>query len=162
MRLDASEVVEERLEKQSMVNWDRSLLGKTFSRSVERITREMLLDFADLMGTTNPIYVDPQAARAQGYRDIIALPTFIMVRGAIPLVPPELDFHGMGINAGYECTFYETIYPEDTLTFSTCLIDLYEKTGRSGTMRFVVRQTTVTNQHDKTVAVMRNPFILDW
>ncbi len=145
-----------------MVNWDRKILGQEFSRQVERMTREMLLDFAALMGTTNPIYRDPQAARAQGYRDIIALPAFVMVRGAVPLVPAELDFHGMGINAGYECTFFEVIYPDDTLTFSTCLVDMYEKTGRSGVMRFVVRQTTVTNHHGNTIAVMRNPFILDW
>ncbi|MGQ4810077.1 hypothetical protein NKDENANG_03523 [Candidatus Entotheonellaceae bacterium PAL068K] len=145
-----------------MTNWDRSLLGKEFARTEEYVTRQMLLDYATLMGTTNPVYTDPQAARAQGYGDIIALPTFIMVRGAWPLTPPEMEFAGMGINAGYDCTFYDVIYPGDTLTYSTCLADLYEKTGRSGTMRFVVRETTVTNQHGITVALMRNPFILDW
>jgi hypothetical protein len=29
-------------------------------------------------------------------------------------------------------------------------------------MRFVVRETAVTNQHWETVAVLRNPFILGW
>jgi hypothetical protein len=29
-------------------------------------------------------------------------------------------------------------------------------------MRFVVRETTVTNQYGATVAVLRNPFILGW
>jgi hypothetical protein len=29
-------------------------------------------------------------------------------------------------------------------------------------MRFVVRETTITNQHGETVAVMRNSFILAW
>ena len=145
-----------------MVNWDRSVLGKEFSRIEQYVTRKMLRDFADMMGTTNPIYRDPRAAQAQGYRDIIALSTFITVRGAQPLVPPALEFDGMGINAGYECSFYGVIYPGDTLTYSTCLADFYEKTGRSGTMRFVVRETTVTNQHGESVAVMRNSFILDW
>ncbi len=145
-----------------MVNWDRQLLGKEFARSEEHITREQLLDFADLMGVRNPIYTDPEAARAQGYRDIIALPAFFTVRGAQPLTPPEMDFPGMGINAGYECVFSDVIYPGDTLVLSTCLVDLYEKTGRSGTMRFIVRQTTVTNQLGKEVAVIRNSFILDW
>ena len=133
-----------------MVNWDRKILGQEFSHQVEHITRETLLDFAALMETTNPIYLDPQAARAQGYDDIIALSTFVLVRGATPLVPPELDFHGMGINAGYDCRFDAVIYPDDILTFSTCLIDMYEKTGRSGIMRFVVRETTITNQHGKS------------
>jgi acyl dehydratase len=145
-----------------MVNWNRSVLGKEFARSEEQVTREMLLDYADMMGATNPIYLDTQAAQAQGYRDIIALPTFITLRGALPLTPPDMEFKGMGVNAGYECTFYGVIYPGDTLTYSTCLADLYEKTGRSGTLRFVVRETTIRNQHGDLIAVLRNPFILDW
>jgi acyl dehydratase len=151
-----------RVEKRQMVNGNREVLGKEFAHSEEHVTRAMLLDFADLMGVTNPIYTDPEAARARGYRDIIALPTYVTVRGAQPLTPPELPFEGMGINAGYECVFYGVIYPGDTLTYSTCLIDLYEKTGRSGTMQFIVRETTVTNQAGDTVAVVRNAFILDW
>ena len=145
-----------------MVNWDRSLLGKEFVRLEQHVTRDMLLDYAAMMGTTNPIYVDAHAARARGYRDIIALPTFITMQGAQPLTPPAMQFTGMGINAGYDCHFSEVIYPGDTLTYSTCLADLYEKTGRSGTMQFAVRETTVTNQHGVVVAVMRNPFILSW
>jgi acyl dehydratase len=73
-----------------------------------------------------------------------------------------MGFNGTGINAGYACTFYRVVYPGDTLIYSTCLVDMYEKTGRSGTMRFVVRETTVTNQHGEAVAVLRNPFILGW
>ena len=63
---------------------------------------------------------------------------------------------------GYQCIFYGVIYPGDVLTYSTCLVDLYEKTSRSGTMRFVVREATVTNQHGETFAVLCNPFILGW
>lgn len=144
------------------MKWDRSVLGKEFVRLEQYVTREMLLDYAHMLGVANPIYVEPQAAYAQGYRDIIALPTFITIRGAQPLTPPDMEFTGLGINAGYECIFFGVIYPGDTLTYSTCLSDLYEKTGRSGTMRFVVRETTVTNQHGDLVAVLRNSFILGW
>ena len=145
-----------------MVSWQRSMLGKEFARMEQFVTRDMLLEYADLMGTTNPIYLDPQAARARGYRDIIALPTFITAQGAQPLLPPEVDFAGMGINAGYECLFHSVIYPGDTLTYSTCLSAFYDKTGRSGTMRFVVRETTITNQNGEVVAVMHNTFVLGW
>jgi acyl dehydratase len=144
------------------MKWDRSVLGKEFVRLEQQVTREMLLDYAHMLGVTNPIYVDPQAACTQGYRDIIALPTFLTAQGAQPLTPPEMGFTGLGINAGYECLFYGVIYPGDTLTYSTCLSDLYEKTGRSGTMRFVIRETTVTNQYSTLVAVLRNSFILRW
>lgn len=145
-----------------MAESDRSVLGEEFDRFEQVVTRQMLLDYADLMGTVHPIYVDSEAAQAYGYRDIIAMPTFITTNSARPLMPPGINFQGMGINAGYECFFYGVIYPGDTLTYSTCLADLYEKTGRSGTMRFAVRETTVTNQHRDRVARVRNAFILRW
>ncbi len=145
-----------------MLRWDRSLLGKEFSRFKQHVTREVMLEYTDIIGVTDPVHRNAQAARARGYRDIIAPSTFVTWRGTQPIAPPEMGFNGTGINAGYECTFYEVIYPGDILTYSTCLVDIYEKTGRSGTMRFVVRETTVTNQHGATVAVLRNAFILGW
>jgi acyl dehydratase len=145
-----------------MLRWDRGLLGQEFSRYEQHVTREMVLEYADIIGVTDLVYRDTQAARVRGYRDIIAPPTFVAWRGAQPIVPPEIGFNGTGINAGYACTFSDVIYPGDTLIYSTCLVDMYEKTGRSGTMRFVVRETTVTNQHGIVVAVLRNAFILGW
>jgi len=145
-----------------MLRWDRSLLEQEFSREEQHVTRAMILEYADIIGATDPIHTDPQAARARGYRDIIAPPTFVTWRGAQPIVPSEMGFSGTGINAGYACTFHGVVFPGDTLIYSTCLVDMYEKTGRSGTMRFVVRETTVTNQHGAVLAVLRNPFILGW
>lgn len=145
-----------------MTEWDHRLVGKEFARCEQEVTRDMLLDYARLLGTVHPIYLDAEAARAHGYRDIIAMPTFVTANAARPLVPPHLGFQGMGINAGYECVFYGVVYPGDTLTYSTCIAEVYEKTGRSGKMRFVVRETTVSNQHGEKVALVRNPFILDW
>ena len=140
----------------------RKVIGKEFVRREQRVTRELLLEYADLMGTTHPIYLDPKAARARGFRDIVAMPTFLVAEASLPLVPPEIPFTGGGLNAGYDCAFYASVYPGDTLTYSTCIADLYEKTGRSGTMHFVIRETTVTNQHDNIVALIRNSFILRW
>jgi len=145
-----------------MLRWDRSLLGQEFSRYEQHVTRAMILEYADIIGARDRLYTDVPAARARGYRDIIAPPTFVTWHGAHPIAPPEMGFNGTGINAGYECTLYGVIYPGDTLIYSTCLVDMYEKTGRSGTMRFVVRETTVTNQHGEVVAVLRNAFILGW
>ena len=137
-------------------------MGRVYSRTEQRVTRQKLLDYAGNLGCTQPVHVDAAAARAQGYRDIIALPTFVTWHGAGPIAPPEMAIQGIGINAGYDCTFFGPVHPGDTLTYTTCLADLYEKTGRSGTMRFVVRETTVTNQDGQTVAVLRNSFILGW
>ena len=140
----------------------RQAIGKEFVRREQQVTREMLLEFARIMGATHPIHLDAAAARARGYRDIIAMPAFLLAEAALPIVPPEIPFTGGGINAGYDCAFYREVYPGDTLTYATCLADLYDKTGRSGTMQFAVRETTVSNQHGEIVARIRNPFILRW
>ena len=145
-----------------MINWDRGLVGKIFSRTEQHVTRQKLLDYASILGSRDPVHVDAAAARDQGCRNIVALPTFVTWHSAGPIAPREMAIQGIGINAGYDCTFYRPVYPDDTLTYTTRLADLYEKTGRSGTMRFVVRETTVTNQHDETVALLRNSFILGW
>ena len=145
-----------------MANWDRGLVGRVYSRTEQHVTRQTILNYASILGSTEPVHVDAEAARAQGYRDIIALPTFVTWHGAGPIAPPGMAVQGIGINAGYDCTFHSPVYPGDTLTYATRLADLYEKTGRSGTMRFVVRETTVTNQDGDTVAVLRNSFILGW
>ncbi len=145
-----------------MLRWDRTLLGQEVSRFEQHVTRAMILEYAAILGMRDPLHTDPQAAQARGYRDIIAPATFIIWRGTYPIVPPAMGFTGTGINAGYTCEFSHVVYPDDVLTYTTCLVDMYEKTGRSGTMPFVVRETHITNQHGETIAVVRNTFILGW
>ena len=43
------------------------------------VGREKIREFADAIGDPNPIYRDPAAARALGYPDVIAPPTFPVV-----------------------------------------------------------------------------------
>ena len=88
-----------------MLRWDRGLLGQEFSRYEQHVTREMILEYADIIGVTAPVHRDAQAARARGYKDIIAPSTFVTWRGAHPIAPPAMGFSGTGINAGYACTF---------------------------------------------------------
>src|SRR5687767_1944527 len=75
--------------RHDMLGWDRSLLGKEFSRFEQHVTRAMMLEYVDIIGAREPVYTDPHAARARGYRDVIALPTFVAWRGTQPIAPPE-------------------------------------------------------------------------
>lgn len=43
------------------------------------VGREKIREFADAVGDTNPVYRDRDAARAAGYDDVIAPPTFAIV-----------------------------------------------------------------------------------
>ena len=43
------------------------------------VGREHLRDFAQAVGATHPVHRDPEAARAAGYADVVATPTFAVV-----------------------------------------------------------------------------------
>jgi acyl dehydratase len=55
-------------------------LGRTFpaTRPYE-VSRVKIAEFADAIGDGSPLYRDPAAAQAAGYRDVIAPPTFPIV-----------------------------------------------------------------------------------
>lgn len=43
------------------------------------VGREKIREFADAVGATSPLHRDPEAARAAGYADVIAPPTFATI-----------------------------------------------------------------------------------
>jgi len=56
------------------------LIGKTYPTSAPYVVgREKVREFATAIGDANPAYHDLDAARALGYRDVIAPPTFAFV-----------------------------------------------------------------------------------
>ena len=78
---------------------DSSLAGRAYPASAPyEVGREKLRELAEALGDTTPAYVDLDAARALGFPDIIAPPTFpflVAWRGLAPLLDdPEL---GIGL-----------------------------------------------------------------
>lgn len=56
---------------------DRSYVGRTFPPTQPyQVGREKIREFATAIGADEPAYHDPEAARALGYPDVIAPPTF--------------------------------------------------------------------------------------
>ena len=66
---------------------------------------------------------------------------------------------GSGFDAGKDIELGVPVRPGDAITVSSTAHDLYEKTGRSGSMYFVVIRFTMTNQRGETVAVVDNRFM---
>jgi acyl dehydratase len=59
---------------------DQSFVGHTYPPTPPyEVGREKIREFADAIGDVNPAYRDPEAARALGYPDVIAPPTFGIV-----------------------------------------------------------------------------------
>ncbi len=101
---------------------------------------------------TDPRYVEPGPA-------LVAHPTYCTrFRGRKffpPDLPPEL-LSRMSFDAGKDVDLGVPIRPGDVLTIATAIHDVYEKTGRSGTMTFVVVRSVLTNQRGERVATIDN------
>ncbi|MFC0526504.1 MaoC family dehydratase N-terminal domain-containing protein [Phytohabitans kaempferiae] len=59
---------------------DKSFVGRTYPPTAPyQVGREKIREFAKAIGATDPLYLDPEAARAAGYTDVVAPPTFPVV-----------------------------------------------------------------------------------
>ncbi|CCH35193.1 MaoC family dehydratase N-terminal domain-containing protein [Actinosynnema sp. NPDC047251] len=59
---------------------DQSFIGRVYPPSPPyEVGREKIREFADAVGETSPVHRDPEAARAAGYPDVIAPPTFAVI-----------------------------------------------------------------------------------
>jgi acyl dehydratase len=59
---------------------DQSFVGRTYPPTGPyEVSRAKIREFAEAVGDLNPAYLDPEAAKALGYQDVIAPPTFPIV-----------------------------------------------------------------------------------
>jgi acyl dehydratase len=143
----------------SELQFDRSVLGAEVEVGQMEVTLDDIRAYCAAIGETNPLYVDEEAAARGPYGGIIAPPTFYTVIRVGQGPDPRLVFGGISLNAGQHCEFMEPIRPGDVITASTAVHDVYEKTGRSGRMVFVVRRTTYRNQRGEPVAVVDSSIV---
>ena len=130
------------------LEFDRSIIGSEFDRTgLPAVTREEILEYSAACGEAPLSGADSP--------DLIAPPTFVVrVRGK-RFMPPNMPFLGpSGFDAGKDIEFGTPIRVGDVLTAASTVHDIYEKTGRSGSMAFVVLRTVVTNQRGEQVAVI--------
>src|SRR3954465_8432728 len=66
-------------------------IGKTYPPSVYAVGREKVREYAVAVGEENPLHIDPEAARAAGYRDVVAPPMFCVVYCGVALGPAMFD-----------------------------------------------------------------------
>lgn len=143
-----------------MLEYDASWIGKEFDRYAYQVTKEEISAFAQALGETNPLYTDEEYAKTTPYGGIIAPPTFCVVFRSYARLPDlKLNYGKRSFDGGKECTFLAPIRPGDTITGVDRIAQVYEKTGRSGNMIFIVRESELRNQRGEKVAVVRQSLI---
>ena len=142
------------------IKYDRSLLGVSNSLGQFQVTAQMILDFAQSCGETNPVHSDEARARESEFGGLIAPPTFcnVFVNG-MSRPDIKLEYGDIGFFAGQAIESLAPIKPGDTLDTKTKLKEVYAKTGRSGKMVFAVWETSFTNQNGDIVGLVQESFV---
>jgi acyl dehydratase len=127
-------------------------VGKSYPPFDYEVGREKIREYARAVGETDQIYFDRDAARAAGFRDVVAPPMFAVVYSAGAVGPavldPEvgIDFMRM-VHGGQEFVWGEPVCAGDTITTEAVFKDYSEKDGR----KFYVFRSVSRNQDGREV-----------
>ncbi len=142
---------------------DKKFIGYQLKPSVLTVDRTRLQFFAKAIGEKNPVYVDPAAAKAAGYADVPAPPTFLFAAeldsGANDQLLADLDIPLAKLLHGEQSFSYlKPVCAGDTVTVQSTITDIYDKKG--GKLEFAVKDSKVTNQREELVAELRTVLVV--
>ena len=126
---------------------DARAVGKEYPPVTYEVCSEKIREYADAVGEGGDVHRDRDAAKAAGFRDVVAPPMFAVVYSSRALGPAVLDPE-VGINfaamvhGGQEFVWGEPVCAGDTITTSARVSDISEKDGRG----FYVFESASTNQ----------------
>jgi acyl dehydratase len=130
---------------------NEDLKGKTYPPFEYEVGREKIREYARAVGEENPVYFDPDAARAAGFRNVVAPPMFCVVYSAGAMGPavldPELAINlMMMVHGQQDFEWGEPVVAGDVITTEVEVKDMYEKDGKE----FYIWESRSKNQDGST------------
>jgi acyl dehydratase len=127
-------------------------VGKTYAPTVYAVGREKVKEYALAVGETNPLHLNPEAARAAGYRDVVAPPMFCVVYSSASIGPalfdPEVGINfAMMVHGGQEFVWGPLVVAGDEITTTVSVQSIEERAGNG----FFVFESRSVNQDGETV-----------
>ena len=122
-------------------------IGKEWPGTTYQAGREKIKEYANALGIDNPVHFDVEAARAAGFRDVVAPPMFAVVYSG-PALGPVLFDPDVGMNfaamvhGGQVFEWGESVCSGDEITTSSKCLSIEEKDGKG----FYVFETVSVNQ----------------
>jgi acyl dehydratase len=131
----------------------------------EEIGNSDVRRFCDVIGETNPIYMEDAAAQKYGYRRRVVPPMLVVQffrrvsddegENAAGVTWPGLELPESFTNtrnAGHKFEWLAPVYVGDRLVLQQRLTDMFVKIGRTGLpIIFLVRETEIRNQDGQVV-----------
>ncbi len=133
---------------------DTQSIGKTFSPRLYAVGREKIREYALAVGETDPLYLDPEAARHAGHADVVAPPMFAVVYSA-PAMGPAIFDPQVGMNfaqmvhGGQEFQWPRLVTAGDEITTTVTVKDISERDGRA----YYLFETVSDNQSGERVCL---------
>ena len=141
---------------------DKSAIGKATATHTMQVEKGHIRRFAQAIGDDNPLYYDEEYAKRSRYGGIIAPPTFPTVfgfEGERVLQGLEINFARL-LHGEQEYEYFKPIMAGDTISFSTKIIGVDQKEGKSGIMDIVKTEMTGYNQKDEKVFAARSVVVI--
>jgi N-terminal half of MaoC dehydratase len=128
----------------SVVERLRARIGMTGPPITATVEAGHLKRFADAIGDQNPRWLQE------------APPTFLVALAPTSMHLAEAEEYGKGwLNGGNRFEYVEPVKVGDRITATQRVADVYEKSGSSGSLLFIIFETEYVNQHGRTVARLR-------
>lgn len=111
------------------------------------VERGRLRFFARTIGLSDPVYLDVDAARAAGHRDLVVPPTFLGNSLELEMPEPLGWLAELGgdltttTHAQQGFRYHSLAFAGDSLIFRRRIIDVYTKKG--GSLEFVVKRSDI-------------------
>jgi acyl dehydratase len=141
---------------------DPSYVGRTYPPTAPyQVGREKIREFAAAIGATDPAYHDPEAARALGYPDVIAPPTFPVVI-TVAAGQRIIDDPGLGldysrvVHGDQRFVYRRPVVAGDELV---CTSEIEEITSRGG-HDFLTTRTEVTTADGEAVVTVWSKLVV--
>ncbi|MFI5492530.1 MaoC family dehydratase N-terminal domain-containing protein [Actinoplanes sp. NPDC051859] len=136
---------------------DPSFVGRSWPATQPYLVgREKIREFATAIGATDPLHHDPEVARAAGYPDVVAPPTFPVVitmasSGSQILTDPDLglDYRRV-VHGDQKFAYTRPVVAGDALV---CVNSVDEITSRGG-HDFMTTRTEVTTEAGEPVVTV--------
>ncbi|HEX5595666.1 MAG TPA: MaoC family dehydratase N-terminal domain-containing protein [Micromonosporaceae bacterium] len=112
-----------------------SFVGRSYPPTAPyQVGREKIREFATAVGATDPVHHDPEAARALGYADVVAPPTFpviiTMAAGQQVVEDPEIgvDFSRV-VHGDQRFAYTRPVVAGDELVCVTTIEEIFSRGG---------------------------------
>jgi acyl dehydratase len=144
---------------------NKGVVGREFPPYVVTVERGKVKEFARAIGDLNPCYLDDRVGAASEWGDVIAPPTFATtfrddtIDTAAFLRELGTDISRI-LHGEQEFEIFRPLRPGESYVCRARVVDVHEKTGKSGPMAFVVRETAIADKTNELVARVRHVTVI--